>query len=308
MLEKDMEELIKLYPYEFFEQELELVGNQVRVSNGIVDVVFKTKHGHILFIEIKSGSIKMKDMEQIIDYKGPVKDEFPGRHVFLMLVANNIGEDYKAYLDEQGVECLTIPVSKFKEVGIKHGYSFSQHQKREVSSAKSLQSDVQYIETSEKNLRELISDVCRLQTLRTAVITSNSPTAKQIFSLLEKIKIILQKYLREQGIQDFRIQVSQGQGNFPKTPWIDILPHNQKPTDGIFVGIIFDKKGKGVVVGCMHSLENPRNITTQRCRLLDVNNYRNAFINPNEISLLSFEEVEFKKQIISSWEVTNKHL
>lgn len=63
MIEKEMEDLIWMYPERFLAgEELTKQGRQVPVETGIADLVFRHALGYLLIVEIKRGALPREAM------------------------------------------------------------------------------------------------------------------------------------------------------------------------------------------------------------------------------------------------------
>src|SRR5438105_2240920 len=109
MTEREMEDLIWLYPEDLLREPLTQVLRQPSSAVGRADVVFRDKLGGLLVIEIKKGTLPRNALSQILDYFGLVKNAFPDDSVELMVVANEIPRERRLILENRHVECREIP-------------------------------------------------------------------------------------------------------------------------------------------------------------------------------------------------------
>ncbi len=59
MLEKDIENLMALYPKEFFPNSgFKLVGQQINIGGCFADLVFNDKYNRKIIVEVKRGLLK----------------------------------------------------------------------------------------------------------------------------------------------------------------------------------------------------------------------------------------------------------
>ena len=142
---------------------------------------------------------------------------------------------------------------------------------------------------------DALNSVCKYrQSTSGKVFRTSSDDAKQAKELLNKLKNEIEAKLSEQlSINKITIDISKGAGNFPFIWHVCLLPENQKVSNGIYVAICFDKKGKGAVIGCAESKTTPQGLDTvirKSKKLeflgLDVDGkgegtkYNNVFYNP----------------------------
>ena len=134
MLEKDIENLIAKYPGEFLNnQNLELVGQQVKLDKYFADIIFKDNaKNKMIIIEVKKGILSRDAIPQIMDYYGILKPQQQNSIIELFVVANTIPKERSAFLSEWGIKFIEIPVSKIIEIAQKHSYEFLDVDRPEV--------------------------------------------------------------------------------------------------------------------------------------------------------------------------------
>jgi len=116
MTEKEMEELIKAFPSEFIEEDLELLSNQQTITSGRIDLVFKTRFDELLVVEIKKGPLNRKHLGQVLDYYAHMKEMFPDKSIQPMLIGTEISKEFKITLKHSNVDYREIPLKKFFEI------------------------------------------------------------------------------------------------------------------------------------------------------------------------------------------------
>lgn len=125
MLEKDIENLIALYPERFFpDQGFTLVGQQVSLGKCRVDLIFKDKHKRAIIIEVKRGILGREAAGQIIEYYGLLKQENSNEIVELILCANTIPAERKMFLERVGIECKEVGVALIANLARECNYRF----------------------------------------------------------------------------------------------------------------------------------------------------------------------------------------
>ncbi len=162
-----------------------------------------------------------------------------------------------------------------------------------------------------QSINQLLSFRQKNPGLRGSGISLNDPKLVPVVHDLENIKRYLQIKIGDQS-QQFRIEVSKGQANFPSILHVCILPHNQKVSDGIYVVMCFDIIGRGLLVGCAESITNPKGLNTivrkQRGVKLNIDvdglrpttKYNNVFENPKEFFFGLIDEKQLLDHISSS--------
>lgn len=125
-------------------------------------------------------------------------------------------------------------------------------------------------------------------------IKSNDPHCQKAIIALKEIQgYLIEQFANYRGV-DFEIKYSKGAGNFPRVPWIVILPPGQSPNEGVYFSICFGRKGNGAIAGFSAAVANLNLLETvdrgSKDLVIDVNGgdpkqfYNNTFVNPLEIS------------------------
>lgn len=132
MLEKDIENLIALYPEEFFPNTgFKLMGQQVNLGGCFADIVFNDKHNRMIIVEVKRGILTRDASGQIIEYYGLLKQQNPDRFIELILCANIIPTERKLFLENAGIECKELGLSLISNIAKKYNYKFLDDIKKE---------------------------------------------------------------------------------------------------------------------------------------------------------------------------------
>lgn len=132
MLEKDIENLIALYPEEFFPHTgFRLMGQQVNLGKCFADIVFNDKHNRMIIVEVKRGILTRDASGQIIEYYGLLKQQNPDRFIELVLCANIIPSERKMFLENAGIECKELGLSLISNIAKKYNYKFLDEIKKE---------------------------------------------------------------------------------------------------------------------------------------------------------------------------------
>jgi len=147
MFEKDIENLIALYPERFFpDQGFTLVGQQIILGKCRADLIFKDKHKRTIIIEVKRGILGREASGQIIEYYGLLKQENPNEVVELILCANTIPAERKMFLERVGIECKELGLALIPNLAREKGYHFLDESKEEVIVHDPLLNEVSRIE------------------------------------------------------------------------------------------------------------------------------------------------------------------
>jgi len=133
MLEKDIENLLVMYPSKFFPKHgFTVKGQQVMLDSYRADIVFEDGKGDLVITEVKLGILDREALGQVVQYYGLLSKQKPDKNIRLMLVANIIPESMKVFPSEMGIECHEIPVSKIMAVASKYNYRFLDSAKPEM--------------------------------------------------------------------------------------------------------------------------------------------------------------------------------
>lgn len=125
MLEKDIENLIALYPHEFFpKNKFVLIGQQVKLGSCYTDVMFTDEHDRKIIIEVKRGILSRDAAGQIMEYYGLLKHKEPDAIIELIVCANTIPPERKLFLEKVGIECKELGLSLIQKIASKYNYTF----------------------------------------------------------------------------------------------------------------------------------------------------------------------------------------
>jgi hypothetical protein len=122
MLEKDMETLIADYPGDFFPgRGFELKGRQESFAGvGRFDLLFEDRFKTKILMELKAVPAKYEVATQLAKYK----DELHHRgenHILMWLVAPQVSNSIREFLDRIGIEYSEIHEVEFRRVAERHG-------------------------------------------------------------------------------------------------------------------------------------------------------------------------------------------
>lgn len=145
---------------------------------------------------------------------------------------------------------------------------------------------------------EFVNRICEFRqehpVIKGKEIKSNDPVLNFVKKALNDLKLEIEdRYSNYNGIK-LTVAISEGIAIFPNILHLCILPPEQKVSNGIYVGICFDKRGSGILVGCMESKTTPKglNIVKRKEKYkelsIDVDGgrpttkYNDVFENPKE--------------------------
>lgn len=133
MLEKDIENLIARYPEEFFPNSgFRLVGQQVKLGNCFVDILFEDRYDRTIIVEIKRGILSRDASGQIIEYYGLLKQQNPNKIIELILCANIIPSERKVFLENVGIECKELGLVLIANVAKQNNYKFLDESEQKI--------------------------------------------------------------------------------------------------------------------------------------------------------------------------------
>jgi 5-methylcytosine-specific restriction protein B len=137
----------------------------------------------------------------------------------------------------------------------------------------------------------------------------------------EKLKLFadwLGRNIKNSSVNNLTVDYSRGAGLFPRIPWVCVLPHGEKTSDGCYVSICFGKKGNGAVSGFAESTTNRVGLNViKRSKdpkwLIDVDGpkpntkYNDGYVNPKEFYSGSFDPAELLQHVEKSLSLYNTH-
>jgi hypothetical protein len=123
--EREMEDLLWFHPDKFFNEPLTQFRRQPTSQVGRADLVFKDRLGRLLVVELKKGKLERGAVDQLLDYFGMLKLQFPDTPVELMVTANNIPEERQLACQKHDIICVVISEKKYRDVAAEVGYEFA---------------------------------------------------------------------------------------------------------------------------------------------------------------------------------------
>jgi len=114
------------------------------------------------------------------------------------------------------------------------------------------------------------------------------PAMQAINDLRDELRNIFQNYRRI----EYRFWRYLQQHNFHQRPWLAILPPGQTVGNGVTVGIIFEREGRGFVCGCMHPINNNMGLNAVPVGQnfnIDIGNYDTVFHNPRPFYIDNYD-------------------
>ena len=124
MTEREMEDLLWQHPEKFFNETLTPFRRQPASEVGRADLVFTDRLGRLLVVELKKGKLERGAIDQLLDYFGMLKRQFPETPVELMVIANSIPEERQLTCEKLDINCLVISEKKYRDVAAEVGYDF----------------------------------------------------------------------------------------------------------------------------------------------------------------------------------------
>lgn len=125
MLEKDVENLIAMYPDDIFPgQNLSLVGQQYTIEGKRIDILFEDPHKRKIIVEVKRGILTRDASGQIAEYYGLLKARASDQFHEMILCANIIPAERRLFLETIGIECRELGIAYIGQLAAKHNYTF----------------------------------------------------------------------------------------------------------------------------------------------------------------------------------------
>jgi antitoxin component of RelBE/YafQ-DinJ toxin-antitoxin module len=125
MIEREMEDLIAQFPNEFFpDRGFVLKGRQQSFAGiGRFDLLFVDSYGSQVLMELKAGVAKYENASQLAKYKEALETKGEA-NILMWLVAAQIPNPVREFLDRIGIEYSEIHEVQFKRVAERHGIPF----------------------------------------------------------------------------------------------------------------------------------------------------------------------------------------
>jgi hypothetical protein len=120
--EREMEDLLWNYSERLLGEPLSQFRRQPAFDVGRPDLIFETRAGQLLIVEIKKGTVEREVIGQVLDYFGALKQEFPQRSIEVMVIANFVPPERRKALEHLNVGWREIPLKQFRTVARAAGY------------------------------------------------------------------------------------------------------------------------------------------------------------------------------------------
>lgn len=134
MLEKDMEELLARYPQDFFPRKNLLLKDRQRSFSGVgrFDLLFTDEYGTNILMELKARTAKYEDATQLAKYFDALK-QLGEKNIIMWLVAPQIPNSIREFLDNIGIEYSEIHDSEYKRIADIHNYQLQTSQQQNIT-------------------------------------------------------------------------------------------------------------------------------------------------------------------------------
>ena len=206
MLEKDIENLIALYPEEFFPKEgFKLKGQQVNLGRCRADIVFTDKYSRTIIVEVKRGTLTRDAAGQILEYYGILKQQNSEQIIELILCANTIPPERRISLERYGIDCKELDTSLILKVAKKYNYKFLDEPKEEnimkvsqekVKQPQSTKKGFNFAD-ADKLFQNIVNDIAKRNGIILPFVATGNKTsykkngkAPNVLSLMNNAKIL----------------------------------------------------------------------------------------------------------------------
>lgn len=163
-----------------------------------------------------------------------------------------------------------------------------------------------------------ICDFCAAYDKADSAWMKNRPECVNAQKHLRELQMWLQSQFGTFRGKSLLVKFSVGSAAFPKVPWICLLPDDQEVSDGVYVSICFDKKGRGAVAGFAESATSPKGLAvvkrTGKELKIDVDgssartHFNDGFVNPEEFFKDSFDATRLHDHIEKSLDLCFAYL
>ena len=186
------------------------------------------------------------------------------------------------------------------------------------SQTQTSQRSVSDIEGSAANAFQAVCDFCEAQEKSGEAWKRNRPECLEVQHRLRELQDWLQTYFGVFRGQNLRVKHAVGATNFPKVPWVCLLPEGQEVNDGVYVSLCFDRSGRGAVSGFAESATNPKGLPVVKRTVagmkIDANgssagtHFNDGFVNPEEFFKDSFDAAKLRDHIEKSLDLCFTYL
>jgi hypothetical protein len=159
------------------------------------------------------------------------------------------------------------------------------------------------ISPTKENLDEAFRKICNFCAEYNASAqgwtTTDSKCIEVVQHLTALAKWLEAEFANYRGVK-MRVSVARGAGDYPRIPWVAVLPPDQEVNKGVYVALCFGREGNGLVAGFAESATAPVGLQTIDRRStvpfrIDVDGstsktkYNNVFENPMEVDRNAFK-------------------
>ena len=117
MLESEMEDLLWMHPDKFLKPLHSSGGNLGRQSDGRTSSL-KTRSDAFWWSRSSEACCRRGAIDQVHDYFGGVKNEFPDKHVEMMVIAQSIPQERRMALEWYNNDYCEISEKRFRDVAL----------------------------------------------------------------------------------------------------------------------------------------------------------------------------------------------
>jgi putative restriction endonuclease len=102
------------------------------------------------------------------------------------------------------------------------------------------------------NPNEAFAEICRFCATynRRAALSTNDAGTEAVREALENLRFWAERAFPSYNGIPLTVEVSEGSGNFPRVPWVAVLPPEQGVSNGVYFVVCFGREGAGAVAGC----------------------------------------------------------
>jgi 5-methylcytosine-specific restriction protein B len=154
-----------------------------------------------------------------------------------------------------------------------------------------------------KNEFSAICDFAKEYNQASGAWLTSEPKCLAACASLEKMELWARSHFELFRGIPIQFKFGKGSGNFPKVPWLCLLPPGQTAKNGIYVSICFGSEGAGAVCGFAGSAATPQGLAYADLGEnppIDANTFNHGFVNPENFFKDSFDEEKLRSHIADS--------
>ena len=142
-----------------------------------------------------------------------------------------------------------------------------------------------------------IGGLANTYSMRSSAVPSSSPLGVDIVRALKRLQRDVESVLAKSNVNKLCVSISKGRSNLPRILYVAVSRTIDRLSSEPCVGICFDERGSGVVIGMMYpqvylkTTKHEKKVRSKGEMLVDLSssrsksNFNDLFVNPYELTL-----------------------